>query len=176
MLNPYSTQQGDATSVIISVLKEKVTKIDAKVESGTLIVSVIDDENESLPGIPVEVVYNGSVIADSITDQNGKAVFNVAGYEGKELIVKIKDNPYSETKETKVTIPQNYVSTLNANRWIVVVFALAIAGIAIAYYYRKGEEYALDESLSFGMENNIITLERRNGNSTMVPKENLEEL
>jgi len=157
---------GEAESTMISVLKEKVTKIDAKVESGTLIVSVIDDENESLPGIPIEIVYNGSVIGDSITGPDGKAVFNIAGYEGKELIVRIKDNKYAETKETKVTIPQNYVSTLNANRWIVVVFALAIAGIAIAYYYRREEGYRFDENIAFGAEGGAITLERRSNNIT----------
>jgi len=54
---------------------------------------------------------------------------------------------------------------------------LAIAGIAIAYYYRRGKGYAFNESLSFSMENeNMITLERRNGNGIIVSKENLEEL
>ena len=151
----------DPAQITINIQKEKVSMINATVIQSTLVVKILDDENQTLPRIPIEVLYNGTKIMDGVTNQNGEVQFYVAGYEGKTLTIRIAENPYCETKETQITIQENALGKINANKWIVAIFGAIISIIVLVASYRRKKEEEFEI-----FEGGEITLERTNSDTT----------
>ena len=131
-------------SMIVSVLKEKITRIDVTINGNTMIVKVIDDENTTVPKIPVILIYNSTIVADGITDYEGKVVFDISSYRGKELIVKIRENKYSETAETTVKVPEKEENELGnvevGDKWLTLIIGAVIVVAIIGLATRRGSK------------------------------------
>ncbi len=90
------------------------------------------------------------MIARAVTEENGVAELDIAGYEGKEIGVRIADDDYVETTSIKIKIPEarrGGISALPVSRETLGLIGISLAVLVVVIHSlsrrRRGEEEML---------------------------------